>query len=99
MRGEGRGARGVAAPLIGCDAPNVIVETVKRAEDGNGIIVRLYETQRRRGAITLVAGFPLAAAARTNLLEEEKAALAVDGNTVQYDIRPYEIVTLRLVPA
>jgi len=98
-RGEGRGARGEVSSLIACDAPNVIVETVKRAEDGNGVIVRLYETQRRRGAIALVAGFPLAAAARTNLLEEEKAALAVEGNSVQYDIRPYEIVTLRLVPA
>ncbi len=98
-RGEGRGAGSVATPLVACDAPNVIVETVKRAEDGNGIIVRLYETQRRRGTITLTTGFPLQAAARTNLLEEEKAALAVDGNRTQYDIRPFEIVTLRLVPA
>ena len=98
-RGEGRGARGDVKPLIMCDAPNVIVETVKRAEDGNGVIVRLYETQRRRGMITLTTGFSLQAAARTNLLEEEKQALVVDGNIVRYDIRPYEIVTLRLVPA
>jgi hypothetical protein len=27
---------------------NVVIETVKRAEDGDGVIVRLYETQRRR---------------------------------------------------
>ena len=72
-RGEGRGAGSVATSLVACDAPNVIVETVKQAEDGNGIIVRLYETQRRRGTITLTTGFPLQAAARTNLLEEEKA--------------------------
>ena len=63
------------------------------------MIVRLYETQRRRGMITLTTGFSLQAAARTNLLEEEKQALVVDGNIVRYDIRPYEIVTLRLVPA
>ncbi|MBE2240473.1 MAG: alpha-mannosidase [Caldilineaceae bacterium] len=98
-RGEGRGARGDAKALITCDAANVIVETVKRAEDGDGVIVRLYETQRRRGTIILTTGFPLQAAARTNLLEEEKQALVIDGNTVRYDIRPYEIVTLRLVPA
>lgn len=98
-KGEGRGAKGGSSSLIACDAPNVIVETVKRAEDGNGIIVRLYETQRRRGPITLTAGFPLAAAARVNLLEEEKRVLAVDGGTVYYEIRPYEIATLRLVPA
>ena len=99
-RGKGQGARGeVASSLVRCDAPNVVIETVKRAEDGNGVIVRLYETQRRRGSITLTTGFPLQAAARTNLLEEEKYTLAVDGNTVRYDIRPFEIVTLRLAPA
>jgi alpha-mannosidase len=84
---------------VACDAPNVVIETVKRAEDGDGVIVRLYETQRRRGAITLTTAFPLQAAARTNLLEEEKFALPVTDNTVRYDIRPYEIVTLRLTPA
>ena len=29
----------------------------------------------------------------------KEAALAVDGNRTQYDIRPFEIVTLRLIPA
>jgi alpha-mannosidase len=98
-RGEGRGVRSAGSSLIACDAPNVIVETVKRAEDGEGVIVRLYETQRRRGAITLTTAFPLKQAARTNLLEEDKHVLAVDGNTVHYDIRPFEIATLRLIPA
>jgi alpha-mannosidase len=63
------------------------------------VIVRLYETQRRRGSITLTTAFPLLAAARTNLLEEEKYALSVDGNSVHYDLRPYEIATLRFLPA
>jgi alpha-mannosidase len=99
-RGKGKGARSVAAPsLVACDAPNVVIETVKRAEDGDGVIVRLYETRRRRGPITLTTAFPLKRAVRTNLLEEEKHALAMDGNAVHYDIRPFEIVTLRLAPA
>ena len=33
------------------------------------------------------------------MLEETQAELAVDGNSVAYNIRPYEIVTLRLVAA
>ncbi|MFO7633639.1 MAG: glycoside hydrolase family 38 C-terminal domain-containing protein, partial [Caldilinea sp.] len=98
-RGGGQGTKGGLSPMLACDAPNVIVETVKQAEDGNGVIVRLYETQRRRGVITLKAGFPIRKAARTNLLEEEKLALPVEGDVVRYEIRPFEIVTLRLVPA
>lgn len=31
------------------DSPNVVIETVKQAEDGNGVIVRLYECGRTRG--------------------------------------------------
>ena len=51
---------------------NVVIETIKRAEDGNGIIVRLYESQRQRGPVPLTCGFPVAGAWRTNLLEENQ---------------------------
>jgi len=45
-----------------------VIETVKQAEDGQGVIVRLYESQRHRGKLTLTTGFPLADVWRTNLL-------------------------------
>jgi alpha-mannosidase len=75
------------------------VETVKWAEDGKGLIVRFYECQRRRGQVRLRTGFNLGSASRTNLLEENQGALTLDGNTLSLFVRPYEIVTLRLVPA
>src|SRR5258706_6078892 len=34
--------------LVSVSSPNVIIETIKRAEDGNGIIIRLYQSQRQR---------------------------------------------------
>lgn len=85
--------------LLSADRPNVVIETVKQAEDGRGLIVRLYESQRRRGPVTLRTGFPLKGAWRANLLERDGEALPVEGNQVRFPIRPYEIVTLRLVPA
>ena len=87
-------------PLVTINRPNIVVETAKRAEDGNGVIVRLYESQRQRGEVTLHAGFDLASAWRVNLLEEEQEKLALSsGNQVTFFVKPYEIVTLRLVPA
>jgi alpha-mannosidase len=86
----------ISSSFVSVDAPNVVIETVKQAEDGDGIVVRLYETQRRRGAVTLSTSFDLAGADRVNLLEETKDALTVDGNQVTFAIRPYQIVTLRL---
>ena len=87
--------------LVSVDAPSLIVETVKWAEDGNGIIVRLYENERARGSAGLVTGFPVQAAYRCNLLEENSATLDVsdDGQTVQLSYRPYEIISIRLIPA
>ena len=85
--------------LISADRPNIVVETVKQAEDGKGIIARFYESQRQRGPVTLSTGFDLAEVWRTNLLEENQTALEPSGNRVTLSVRPYEIVTLRLAPA
>ncbi len=85
--------------LLAVDQPNIVVETVKRAEDGDGIIMRCYESQRRRGVITLHTGTTLKGAWRTNLLEENQEELQVVGDRVTLQVRPYQILTLRLVPA
>jgi hypothetical protein len=46
----------------------------------------------------LTAGFDLAQVWRTNLLEENQVALAPESRSVSLFVKPYEIVTLRLVP-
>ncbi len=80
-------------------APNVIIETVKLAEEGQDIVLRLYESRRRRGRVILTTGFPLREAVRTNLLEEDREPLACDEQSrVSFFIKPYQIITLRLKP-
>ena len=86
------------APLLSVDG-SAIIETVKRAEDGNGLIVRLYEASRRRGWVTLRTGFPLQAAHITNLLEDALETVAVDDHSVRVYLTPFQIVTLRLIEA
>ena len=86
-----------ARSLIATDAPNIVIETIKRAEDGQGVIVRLFESQRRRGPFALSASFPVAEAWRVNLLEEDQERLQVDGNEVRAAITPFQILTIRLV--
>jgi alpha-mannosidase len=84
--------------LVSVDRPNVVIETVKQAEDGNGLIVRLYEAMRRRGTVTVRTGFEIAAVYRTNLLEENEQPLSHDTRQVDIPIKPYQIITLRLIP-
>ena len=97
VRGSGDAA--ASASLISSNRPNAVIETVKRAEDGSGVVVRLYEAQRQRGPVTLTFGFPVTKAERTNLLEEARETYAVNGNAVTFDLKPFEIVTLKLTPA
>jgi alpha-mannosidase len=80
------------------DVPNVIIETVKIAEDGRGVIVRLYESQRKRGPFTLLTSFPISEAWRTNLLEENLEPFENEETQVKAYIKPYQILTFRLIP-
>jgi alpha-mannosidase len=93
------GSRAVE-PLVSVDADALVVAAVKLAEDRSGeVIVRLYESSGGRGTGRLTAGFPLAGAVETDLLERplpDAAPYAVDGDGVPLALRPFQILTLRL---
>jgi alpha-mannosidase len=78
------------------DTPGLFVDTVKRAEDGDDLIVRLYEAHGGRGVARLRVGLPFAEAWFTNLLEDRQSAAEVDGDEVVVPFRPFEIVTVAL---
>ncbi|MBN1811512.1 MAG: alpha-mannosidase [Anaerolineae bacterium] len=90
------GAGGERA-LFCVDAPNVIVESVKPAEDGSGdLILRLYESKRTATRCVLTTSLPIAAARQANMLEETEAELRCEGGEILLDFRAFEIKTLRL---
>jgi alpha-mannosidase len=68
---------------------------VKPADDGDGLIVRLYEAhnQRGRGRLTFVTA--LLSAQECNLLEEPLNEVSCQGNTLSFQVRPFEIKTFR----
>jgi alpha-mannosidase len=78
------------------DAPGLLVDTVKRAEDGDALIVRLYEAHGGRGVARLRVGLPFSEAWFANLLEDRLAVAEVDGDEVVVPYRPFQIVTLAL---
>ncbi|WP_433893234.1 alpha-mannosidase [Streptomyces sp. CA-111067] len=88
------------SPLVAVDHPDVVIETVKLADDRSGdVVVRLYESRGGRARATLTADFPVASAQHTDLLEEPLApAVPPDsaGGT-PLALRPFQILTVRLI--
>ena len=75
---------------------HVVVETVKVADDGDGLIVRLYEAHNQRGPASIAFDRPVAAAVETDLLEREVGPVEVAGAEVRFQVRPFEVKTLRV---
>ncbi len=63
-------------------------------DPSHGIALRLYESSGRPTQATIRSRWPIAAVARTNLLEEDAQALSGSGTTIEVRLEPYEIVTL-----
>ena len=78
------------------DDSNLVLDTIKRAEDSDALVLRLYEAHGARGEARVRVAAPFAAAVRANLLEDDGAALEVDGGAVVVPYRPHEIVTIKL---
>ena len=90
------GAGGCVA-LFRVDAPNVVVETVKPAEDGSGdLVVRLYEAMRTATRCTLSTGLPVRSALLTDMLEQPKRSVRIGTSGLRLTFKPFEIKTLRL---
>jgi alpha-mannosidase len=83
-----------AGSWFAVEDPNVLLDTVKRAEDSDALVLRLYEAHGARGRARIRVGLPFARAARVNLLEDEEAALAVSDGEVVLDYRPHQILTV-----
>ena len=82
--------------LLSCVQKNVIVETVKQAEDSKDIVVRLFECMNKQTEVTLEVGFDFKTVYLTNLLEQEEKELITDGNQIILNVKPFEIITLLL---
>lgn len=78
------------------DRPSVVVDTVKRAEDSDALVLRLYEAHGGRGPVRFTCPLPVARAARCNLLEDEESDLPWSAGGATFEMGPFQIVTLKL---
>lgn len=79
------------------DKPNVLLTTLKQAEDGDGIIIRLIETQGKEtiASVTL-PHIAVAEAMMTNLVEENKGQAVFTKHEIQVNLRAFGITAVRI---
>lgn len=93
------GRQGKAHPafsLLSIDQSNCFFETIKRAEDHDGYIVRIYENRNSRTEMKVRLGFPAVSVEECDLLERPVRQVDLRGNNFRDFIRPYEIKTYRI---
>ncbi len=79
------------------EQPNVMAFTCKRAEDGDGIIIRLIELAGRRTAVRLrIPGVSIAGAWRASMVEEDAERLDVAGDQIILPMGAFAIETVRV---
>lgn len=82
--------------LISIDKPNCFFEVMKKAEDGDGYILRIYENRNERTKMTVHLGFSVSSVEACNLKEEYAGAVEFTEREFSDFIRPYEIKTYRI---
>ena len=82
--------------LVKCSADNFIIETIKKAEDSDSLILRGYESFNKRTNVRLDFGFDVSSACICGLLEDEIEPLTVNGRSVSFKAKPFEIITVKI---
>jgi alpha-mannosidase len=70
---------------------------LKKAEDSDEVILRLYEPNGNRGQTTVETALRLERAATVNILEEQVEELVVeDERRITVSFTPFQVISLRL---
>ncbi len=97
VNGGKQGSQPGAASFCRLDQPNVLLVTIKRAEDGQGLIVRLLETDGTPKTATLtLPDVTIQKAWLTSPVEENQAPLTAAEHEVAVPVKAFGIATVRL---
>ncbi len=82
--------------FFGVESENLVISTVKKAEDDNSIIVRVYETEGKDTKSVLKTSNAFKTAMQTNLIEKSIRSIEVNKSGAILDIGHHAIETIKL---
>jgi alpha-mannosidase len=91
-----KGVSDGCSSLLRLDSDDVVVEAIKKAEDEDAVIIRMYEAHGRSTNASVRFGFPVKSAEIVNLMEQKESSLEVREDQVDVSLNPFEIITLKV---
>ncbi|MBF8249276.1 MAG: alpha-mannosidase, partial [Bacteroidetes bacterium] len=77
--------------------PNVMVSCLKKAEDSDDLVLRLYESFGESTDCAVKFGFTVKSAIECDLMENQLKQMKVSKGKLVLKFKPFEIKTLKLV--
>ena len=75
---------------------NIIIETLKKAENDNSVIIRLYDSFKQKGKVNITLPKNCKKAYLCDMLENELNELKIINGKTQIPVLEFEIVTLKV---
>ncbi len=94
---SGKGTIPAEYSLVSSSTESFAVDTVKKGEYCDDIIVRGYEAMGGKEKVTLTFGFDVKKAYLCDLMENELSEIEVNNNSVSFTAGTFEIVTLKVI--
>ena len=94
---EGNGLLPDEFSIAHSNSDSVIIETIKKAEEDNSVIIRLYEAMNKKEKASLSTGFDFKEVWLCDLLENNIKKLDHNGRDIFFDIGSFEIITLKFI--
>ncbi|MBI4320727.1 MAG: hypothetical protein HY675_19725 [Chloroflexi bacterium] len=91
-----KGSLPASASFMSLEPQTLVISAIKAPEEGDGVIVRLYNPLDTESAARLKLFWPVGKAELANLNEEVFEEIPVRGGAVTFNVRGNQIVTFRL---
>lgn len=89
--------KGGEKSFVSVNPRNIVLEALKPSEDGNGIVLRLYNVENNRGIGEIKLWKSPNTAYKTNILENEKLEdVNINKDEISFNYRNYEIISIKI---
>ena len=83
--------------FIEVSGDDIVTSIIKRAQDGSGdIVIRVFNASAEKSTATIKVKDGVSKAQFVNLEEEFVADIVTDGKTVEFDVEPWKIITVKI---